>query len=47
MNFSLQEYHTIDFGGWIWTGLVYFEEFAPEIGGVNFGQNFGHFFDRS
>lgn len=32
MNFSLQEYHTIDFGGWLWTGLVYFEEFSPGIG---------------
>ena len=34
MNFSLQEHHTINFGGWLWTGLVYFEEFAPEIGGI-------------
>ena len=34
MNFSLQEYHTIVFGAWLWTGLVYFEGFAPGIGGV-------------
>ena len=36
MNFSLQEYHTIDFGGWPWTRLVYFEGFAPGIGGLVF-----------
>ena len=42
MNFSLQEYHTIDFGGWLWTGLVYFEEFAPEIG--EFGYFLGSLF---
>ena len=36
MNFSLQEYHTIDFGSWLWTGLVYFEGFAPGIGVLGF-----------
>ena len=47
MNFSLQEYRTIVFGAWLWTGLVDFEGFAPGIGGVNFVQNFGYFYDRS
>lgn len=48
MNFSLQDYHTIDFGGWLWTGLVYFEEFAPGIGGdFILAQNFDYFFDQS
>ena len=36
MNFSLQDYHTIDSGSWLWTGLVYFEGFAPGIGGFWF-----------
>jgi len=44
MNFSLQEYHTIVFGAWLWTGLVYFEGFAPGIGGVYLRSKLQSFF---